>query len=177
VLAREGEGGLGARSIAREAGVPIGTMYRQFPSAQAVIAELAQQIERRACEELAREGERACDAAEIARAIASAYTSETLVPLPVRHALSLAVPRRWTEEALMPLHANAVEQLAGVLARVLGNADADQLRLLAFFALHAARAVTDAYLLLEPPSLGATELTSELSALIERYLRAAGDPS
>jgi AcrR family transcriptional regulator len=172
VLAQKGFDGLSVRSIAREAGISIGAMYRQFPSVQAVISEAAKQTEVRVCGELRTRIDRARNVEQIADAIVSAFTSEELAPTALRRALLGGVPRRWTEETLMALHSAEIDRIAEVLSMGGGSVRAGDHRLMAFFALHAVRSVTESYLLLEPSDFGLAALIDELRELAMRYLRA-----
>lgn len=170
VLARDGFEGVAVRRIAAEAGVALGALYRHFPGAPAVVAEIAVELDRRAVAALEGHLDTARDPRALAQALVGAYLDESLAAAPVRRALLAEVPRRWIEEAAAGVHRSAIERLEQTFRSCSHALRAGEPRVMAFFALHAVKCVAEAFFLLEPSGVARAELREELVELVTRYL-------
>ncbi len=169
VLAREGFSGLSVRAVVADAGCSVGAFYRHFASPLALAAELAIELEQRAAATLEGALASARDPRDLSAALVDAYASETVAAFATRRALLAEIPRRATEEAVTEAVRGAVEHLSRALERSASELRQDGPEMMAFFALHAVKSATEAFVLLRPDGIDASALARELRDLVLCY--------
>jgi AcrR family transcriptional regulator len=174
LLERDGIEALTTNTLARVAGVSIGSLYRYFPDKRAIVAELARELVNRA-KAVAAEIVAAAHEAD-PRALLWQLTRvadhPSLGSLPLRRTLLREVPRRWVEDIVAEADAN-VEALASVYlaSRPLRPGSADRM---AFVLVHAVVGAVDGALLHEPARLREAEYRRELFRLMWSFVAPDG---
>lgn len=176
LLERDGYDAMTTNSIARVAGVSIGSLYQYFGGKEALVVALARQIEGRG-RELAMERAATLDPTD-PRAVVRAFVSVMLDPRlgspAARRALLLEVPPAWILEASRATDGSVEALLVGVIAALgpaLRPARAD---LMAFVAFHAVEGVVEEALLQAPERLSEPAFRAELLRLAWAYAAADG---
>lgn len=178
VLDERGLDGFTTNQVAERAGVSIGSLYQYFPNKDALLAELARQMERRtealAVQILVTAGD--APLAEVAGRIIDALLGE-LGGIGLRQAIRRQVPPSWTAPVSDEVDRTVRREVAAAMSR------RDDVRpgphaLMAWIAVHAVERVIEAAVVDEPALLAEPAFRAELIELVVRYLgRAAAPPA
>ena len=169
ILQEQGFEGLGARAIAKEAGLSPGALYRYFANVPAILGELARRNDERILEQAEETLSRAHDGPlrdAVAETVTALCTPSHAAP-EVRRALLLRVPRRWFLHTRI---ATSERLQAALRPALVGRADEvrrGDLRTIGFVTAHAVSATIEAALSSDVPG---DALAEEITELVVRYL-------
>lgn len=172
ILSRDGYEALTSNAIAQEAGVSIGSFYQYFPNHDAVLAELAREIEFQSYE-LARarveEGEN--DVLSVIDNLIEILASEMLGEVSTRATLLHRIPRGWIKEASSEVDRRVMELVErGLVAHRDSLPHVRDPKISAFVLVTAVEAVVEASVQQQPDWLTTGKLHAELRSLVMRYL-------
>jgi AcrR family transcriptional regulator len=143
LFAECGLSGLTTNHIAKRAGVSIGSVYRYFPSKEAIVAELDVRYRREAAEELAvllEMFER--DFRGALRAALRGFVELSGQRERVRRAVMTEVPLAWIQTHAAEIWSSVIDRVSATILRIRPELGEPEAKLRAFTVLHAVQGVT-----------------------------------
>lgn len=177
LLERDGIRGLSTNTVARVAGVSVGSLYQYFPDAKAIVAELARGLEATALVLAAEEAVRLRDASarELTARVAALGSSPRFGTGKLRRILLREVPRGWILRESRSTNAVITSAITAFFALRPEEVRPRALERAVFVAQHAIEGLVEAVLLADPEALTSEPVERELFHLAWAYLAGDGE--
>ena len=173
ILADTGLDGFSTNRVAERAGVSVGSLYQYFPNKEALLAEVAKRLERRAerliLELLERTREEPLES--VIEGVVDVLLGDGLSQRRVRHVLRYEVPSSWIRDTSEPVDREIQAAVVAELGRrndVRSDASPEMLTWISTYALEL---LVEQVVLNQPALLESAELRRELIRLVHGYLK------
>ena len=173
ILSEEGPEALTTERLAKVSGVSVGSIYQYFESKQAVLDELARQVELRALSILKDRVEQApgMDLESLIELLVGSLLDGDMGDLKMRRALLTEIPRGWFSE-----ESEKLDRVTEETVRQLLVARGDAVRegdpqMMVFLCLHTVESTIESAVLRRPELLQDPGFRKELVHMIHAYLR------
>jgi AcrR family transcriptional regulator len=172
VLAERGFARTTTNEIAEVAGVNVGTLYRYFPSKDAIIGELIEREARatlQSVEQVLTDG-RAMSTEAVLHALVTTMVDERRLDARVHRELVEQVGRSNRVSVLRNLEHDIAARLLAFMRERSGTEPHVDAPVSAFIVLHAVEALVHAIVFLRPPNVGREEAIDAAVRLVARFL-------